>query len=369
MEAVGRLAGGVAHDFNNLLTVIMAHASLMSCAEEHEPPDNEALSEILQAATRARDLTQQLLSFSRGQPVEPARVDVNEAVRSTHQLLRRTLGESIEISVLSSEELWPVWIDQSQLQQLLMNLALNARDAMPVGGKLAFQLQNETLPEALGALAAGDYVQLRVSDTGIGMAPDVLSHVFEPFFTTKPVGKGTGVGLATCHAIAQRAGGDIRVLSEPGRGATFSIWLPRAAQTRRPAAAPPRAPDAGLLAGSETVLIVEDDPAVRAAAALALEKHGYRVLQAHNGDAAQRVIERHPSIALVLTDVVMPQMSGPELAAQLAKTHPELPVLFMSGYAEASVLSREMLARAAIISKPFLPHDLARKVRQVLDEH
>jgi PAS domain S-box-containing protein len=366
MEAVGRLAGGVAHDFNNLLTVIMSHASLMS-EPEAQAPDPEALSEILQAAERARALTQQLLSFSRGQPAQPARIDVNEAVRSTHRLLRRTLAESIEIAVLPHEELWPVWMDGSQLEQLLMNLALNALDAMPGGGKLGIELENERLADPSGALAAGDYVRLRVSDTGIGMAPEVLSHVFEPFFTTKSAGKGSGVGLATCHGIVRRAGGDIRVASELGRGSTFSVWLPRAAQSERLAAPPLRSPAAGSLSGCETILVVEDDPAVRAAAALALQKHGYRVLQAQNGDEALRLIERDENIALVLSDVVMPQMSGPELAAHLAQTRPDLPLLFMSGYAEDRLLGQGALSRAAIISKPFLPSDLARKVRQVLD--
>ncbi|HWO11901.1 MAG TPA: ATP-binding protein, partial [Polyangiaceae bacterium] len=354
MEAVGRLAGGVAHDFNNLLTVIMAHASLMSAEPGLTSEQTESLSEILQASERARALTLQLLSFSRGQPVEPTRIDVNDTVRSTHRLLRRTFTEQIEITVLCKEELWPVWMDRSQFDQLLMNMALNARDAMPEGGKLRIELENEQLAEPLGALPAGDYVRLRVSDTGFGMAPHVLSHIFEPFFTTKPMGKGTGVGLATCHAIARRAGGNIQVVSEPDRGTTFTIRLPRAAQPERPTAPSVNPSDISTLTGSETILIVEDDPAVRMAAVLALERQGYCVLQAHNGDEARRLVEREPRIALVLTDVVMPQLSGPELAAHLAETHPDLPVLFMSGYAEDSILRRENFPRAAIISKPFM---------------
>jgi PAS domain S-box-containing protein len=368
MEAVGRLAGGIAHDFNNLLTVIMGHATFMISDYDGDGPEVEALEDILRAAERARALTQQLSSFSRGHPVEPARIDVNEAVRSTHLLLRRTFSENIEIAVLPKEDLWPVWMDRSQLDQLLMNLALNARDAMPAGGRLAIELENESLPEASGALPPGDYVRLRVSDTGIGMASDAVGHVFEPFFTTKPVGKGTGLGLATCHAIARRAGGDIRVSSEPGRGSVFSIWLPRATpgDTRAEPDAP--GPEVKRLAGTETILVVEDEPAVRATTTRALEQHGYRVLQAYNGDDAQRIVERNQNIALVLTDVVMPQMNGPELAAHLAKTHPQLPVLFMSGYADDSVLTRDMVSHAAVISKPFLPRELARKVRQVLDD-
>jgi PAS domain S-box-containing protein len=368
MEAVGRLAGGVAHDFNNLLTVIMSHASLMGAQPGLDAEQSESLSEILLASERARALTQQLLSFSRGQPVEPTRIDANEAVRSTHRMLRRTFTEQIEVVVLCKEELWPVWMDPSQFEQLLMNLALNARDAMPAGGKLSIELENERLSEPLGSLPVGDYVRLRVSDTGFGMSARVLSHIFEPFFTTKPMGKGTGVGLATCHAIARRAGGDIQVFSEPGRGSIFTIRLPRAAQTEKPGASALRPSDAPTLAGRETILVVEDDPAVRMAAILALESHGYRVVQAHNGDEARRMVERDASIALVLTDVVMPQLSGPELAAQLAKTHPDLRVLFMSGYAEDSMLRRENFPHTAIISKPFLPRELAAKVRQVLDE-
>jgi CheY-like chemotaxis protein len=259
-------------------------------------------------------------------------------------------------------------MDPSQFAQLVMNLALNARDAMPAGGTLAIELENERLSEPSGSLRAGDYVRLRVSDTGVGMAPHVLSHIFEPFFTTKPIGKGTGVGLATCHAIARRAGGDIQVLSEAGRGSIFTIRLPRAAQAEHPGAPALRPSHASTLSGSESILVVEDDPAVRMAAVLTLEKHGYRVVQAHNGDEALRLVDRDSSIALVLTDVVMPQLSGPELAAHLAKTHPALRVLFMSGYAEDSMLRRENFPHAAILSKPFLPRDLAAKVRQVLDE-
>jgi PAS domain S-box-containing protein len=368
MEAVSRLAGGVAHDFNNLLTVIMSHADLMGEELGSSREQSDSISEILRAAERARTLTQQLLSFSRGQPAEPTRIDVNEAARSTHRMLRRTFSEQIEIAVLCKEELWPVWMDPSQFEQLVLNLALNARDAMPGGGTLGIELQNERLSEPLGSLPAGDYVRLRVSDTGVGMAPHVLSHVFEPFFTTKPMGKGTGFGLATCHAIARRAGGDIQVLSEAGRGSIFTIRLPRAAPSEKPGAPAPRPLDALTLCGSESILVAEDEPAVRTAAVRTLEKHGYRVLQAQNGDEAQRLVDRDSSIALVLTDVVMPQLSGPELAARLAKTHPELPVLFMSGYAEDSMLRRENFPRSAMISKPFLPRDLAAKVRQVLDE-
>lgn len=368
MEAVGRLAGGVAHDFNNLLTVIMSHADLMVEEPGLDPEQAESLSEILRAAERARALTQQLLSFSRGQPAVPTRIDVNEAVRSTYRMLRRTFTEQIEIAVLCKEELWPVWMDPSQLEQLVLNLALNARDAMPAGGTLGIELENERLPEPLGSLRAGDYVRLRVSDTGVGMAPHVLSHIFEPFFTTKPQGKGSGVGLATCHAIARRAGGDIHVVSEAGRGSSFTIRLPRAAPSDKPCTPAVRPSDIATLSGSESILIVEDEPAVRTATVLTLEKHGYRVVQAQNGAEAQRLVERDTSIALVLTDVVMPQLSGPELAAQLVKTHPELRVLFMSGYAEDSVLRRENFPHAAFISKPFLPRDLAAKVRQILDE-
>lgn len=368
MEAVGRLAGGIAHDFNNLLTVIIAHASLRSSDCPPYEAETEAFSEILKAAERASALTQQLLTFSRGHPVEPTRIDAGEVVRSTHRLLRRTLSEDIEIVVRVEEGLWQVWIDQSQIEQLFMNLALNARDAMPAGGKLVIDLENETLPEPDGALLPGDYVRLRVCDTGVGMVPEVLSHVFEPFFTTKPLGHGTGLGLATCHAIARRAGGDIRVASEPGRSSTFSVWLPRAAQdeTRSSPAIPAPAP--ASLSGTETILVVEDDRAVRAAATLALEQHGYSVLQACNGDEALRVIERNPDIALALTDVVMPQMGGPELATRLGRRHPQLPVLFMSGYAEQGVLTGDVLSRNGLIFKPFLPGDLARRVRQMLDE-
>jgi PAS domain S-box-containing protein len=367
MEAVGRLAGGIAHDFNNLLTVILAHASFMLDDAEDDQPERESMSEILQAGESARALTQQLLSFSRGQPIEPAAVDVYEAVLATHRLLRRTLREDIEIVVLPREDLWPVWMDRGQLEQLLMNLALNARDAMPKGGKLSIEMENETLHEADGVLPSGDYVRLRVSDTGVGMPRDVLAHLFEPFFTTKPMGRGTGLGLATCYAIARRAGGDVRAASTPGVGSTFTILLPRAEQAIDAACAPV-ASDPATLRGAETILVVEDDPAVLGAATLVLRRQGYGVLQAQDGEAALRLVEAERGrIALVLTDVVMPRMSGPELVERLAKSHPELRVLFMTGYADERAMRHHVLANAPVLSKPFLPLDLARRVREVLD--
>jgi CheY-like chemotaxis protein len=292
---------------------------------------------------------------------------VNDAVLTTHGLLRRALSASIEIVVLAAEGLWPVWMDRGQLEQLLMNLALNARDAMPNGGKLTFETLNETLREPSGVLSAGDYVKLSVTDTGTGIAPGALAHVFEPFFTTKRPGQGTGLGLATCYAIVRRVGGEIQVMSEPGAGTTFVIRLPRTEQDGS-AARTSSGLDPAKLTGTETILVVEDDSAVLGATTLALQKYGYRVLQTQSGEAACRVLDRDDgSVALVLTDIVMPCMNGPELAERLAKTHPGLPVLLMSGYADERAMNHNVLLGASVLSKPFLPQDLARRVREVLD--
>jgi CheY-like chemotaxis protein len=280
--------------------------------------------------------------------------------------LRRTLPSAIEVTTLAAEGLWPVRLDPAELDQLVMNLALNASDAMPNGGHLTIELENQRLDHGSGSLTAGDYAVMRVTDTGTGIDASDLQHIFEPFFTTKSSEKGTGLGLATCYAVAQQAGGDIRVMSRIGKGTTFTVWLPRSAEEPRPLQA---THDPRTLLGSETVLVAEDDPAVMSAVTHALERHGYTVLQAPNGEAALRLVKSDRfQVDLVLTDTVMPQMTGPELASHLGVSHPSLKVLFMTGYADENAMKRlAPQAEAAFLLKPFLPHELVRRVREVLD--
>ncbi len=377
MEALGRLAGGIAHDFNNLLTVILSHASLLSesfgqrSGEVGEDDDLESVRDLLAAAERARALTAQLLTFSRRQPLCPRVLSAADAVFGTHQMLRRTLPTTIEVAVLVEEDLWPVYMDPVQFDQLLMNLALNGRDAMPNGGRLSIELANEHLGAAQGALAAGPYVALRVSDTGVGIPAAVLPRVFDPFYTTKAFGSGTGLGLATCYAICRQAGGDISVSSRLGVGTTFSARLPSAPRAAAPASAglDSSVRRDGTLSGRETILVAEDDPSVRTTICATLQRHGYRVIEAENGDVALRKLASHAGpVHLLVTDIVMPQMGGPEVAAQLSAVRPHLPILFTTGYASEDAMQHRGLGRRpALLLKPFRPVDLLREVRNVLD--
>jgi PAS domain S-box-containing protein len=372
MEAVGQLAGGVAHDFNNLLTGIQAYASIL---EEELPPESEQhhdVREILRAAERGASLTRQLLAFSRRQILAPRVVDLRASLESLQPMLRRVIGEHIELSVRAPDDVWPVVADPSQIEQMILNLSLNAGDAMPEGGMLMFELENVeiTAPEGESAdLVPGEYVQLLVSDSGVGMDRDVAARIFEPFFTTKPQGKGTGLGLSTVYGAVTQSGGRIRVYSEPGHGTTFKIHLPRARVTSDEHAAA-RRDDAPATGGTETILVTEDDSVVRGLVRRALETRGYAVFDAATPHEAIQIAARNPGrIDLLLTDVVLPEMSGRALAEDLTTRWPSMRVVYMSGYTDDAVVRRGVLAREAqFIQKPFGHEDLLRKVRETLDK-
>ena len=370
MEAVGRLAGGIAHDFNNLLTVITSYSDLL--LEDLAPGDakRDDLEQVRKAADGAAALTRQLLAFSRQQVVEPRVVSLNTVVEGLQKILRRVIGEDIELTTTLAPDLGAVRADVGQLEQVLMNLAVNARDAMPTGGRLTVETANvEHDPEYARdreAAAVRQFAMLAVSDTGCGMDEATKARIFEPFFTTKEPGKGTGLGLATVYGIVNQAGGFIWVYSEPGQGTSFKIYLPEVDATaeRTTAVAGARAPR-----GTETVLLVEDAAAVRAVTKQALERQGYVVLEAPDGEAALRLAQQHRGpIHLLLTDVVMPRVSGRELAERLTQVRPDMKVLYASGYTDDSVVRHGILELGtAYLQKPFSPESLARKVRDVLD--
>jgi PAS domain S-box-containing protein len=360
MEAVGRLAGGVAHDFNNLLTSILGHTDLAIKRVPSSDPLHDDLLEIMAAGSRAASLTQQLLAFSRKQVLEPKIVDLNTTVSGIARMLRRTIGEDIEVITRLDPELGSVRADPVQMEQVILNLSVNARDAMPLGGQLLIETGNIELPTS-------QMVRVMVTDTGVGMSEDVRAHLFEPFFTTKEVGKGTGLGLATAYGIVQQSGGTISVTSAPGRGTTFLVDLPRvrgeAVTDERPATKLPGS-------GTETVLLVEDEDAVRNLTRRVLELHGYRVLSAPSGEAALEVSRLHTGpLHLLLTDVVMPGISGPKLAEILLGERADLRLIFMSGYA-ATTLEQKILLdpSSAFLQKPFTTEFLMRRVREVLDQ-
>src|SRR5437867_729355 len=368
MEAVGRLAGGVAHDFNNLLTVILSYSDLLLEDRPPDAPDREDIEQIRKAAVGASALTRQLLAFSRQQVLEPRVLDVNTVVASTEKMLTRLLGEDISLTASLAPALGAVKVDPGQLEQIIMNLAVNARDAMPHGGRLSIETANVDMDESYvrGHPVAhpGPYVMLAVSDTGIGMDAVTQARIFEPFFTTKEAGKGTGLGLATVYGIVKQSGGFIWVYSEPGHGTSFKIYLPRVDEPVARAVAAPE-----VVGGSETVLVVEDVAAVRAVAREMLERHGYTVLEAPDGETALRLAGKHQGvIRLLLTDVVMPDVSGRQLADQLLELRPDMKVLFMSGYTDDAIVRHGVLKEGiAYLQKPFTPDTMARKVRAVLD--
>ncbi len=374
MEAVGRLAGGVAHDFNNLLTIIQLSARLMGKQLHAEDPLQVQLERIQEACQRATELTKQLLTFSRQTPLERRRVDLNDSIREMSRMLPRLLGEDIELVLALSEDLWPVVGDANQLDQVLLNLAVNARDAMPQGGRLRIETANVVLDRAYTehhfGVEPGEYVMLAVSDTGVGMSEEVKAHIFEPFFTTKGSGQGTGLGLSTVYGIVKRHGGHIGVYSEPGQGTTFTVYLPRAAE-RRAVERPPSARDetgAPSVGGTETVLVVDDDAQIREMIRDVLTAHGYRVLTAPDGvEALQVAAQYEGTIHLLLTDVIMPRLNGPALAEQLRPSRPEMQVLYMSGYTDDIVAHRGVLEGADFLAKPLQLETLLRKVREVLD--
>ncbi len=370
LESVGRLAGGVAHDFNNLLVAILGYAEFLEKGIREGNPSLDDLAEIRAAGERARDLTRQLLTVARRQVVEPRVMDLNEVLRDAERLLRRVIGEDVDLAVVPAESLWRVKADPAQIQQVVLNLAVNARDAMPRGGKLTLETANVELDERYAAshpgVAPGHYALLAVSDSGTGMSREATAHLFEPFFTTKPAGAGTGLGLATVYGIVKQAGGHISVYSEPGHGTSFKIYLPPTDGAPVPAGVGP-APRPRP--GTETVLLVEDASAVRDIAARALAGAGYRVLEAANGQAALQAAARTEGpVHLLLTDVVMPDMSGRQLAEALQQVRPGMRVLYVSGYTEDTILHHGVLEPGVrFLAKPFTPTALQAKVRQVLD--
>ena len=372
MEVVGHLAAGVAHDFNNILAVIMGYSDLITFSLPRESPLRKFTGEIRLALERAAGLTRQLLVFSRKQTVQPVVLDLNAVVQDLEQMLRRLIDENIELTITPGKQTGRIRADSGYVGQVLMNLAVNARDAMPHGGQLTIAIGNVTLAANNAPphrdVPPGAYVVLSVSDTGTGMTPEVKAHLFEAFFTTKPVGKGTGLGLATCQTIVQQSGGHIAVTSELGAGTTFRIYFPLVAeQSAAVAAAAPSEPPPR---GTETLLIVEDEPAVRHLARLVLEAQGYAVLTAANGQEALHVARDHQgtAIGLVVTDVIMPVMGGKVMAEWLRTSNPKLKILFTSGYTDEALAQHGMLEPGmAFLAKPYTRDSLIRKIREMLD--
>jgi two-component system cell cycle sensor histidine kinase/response regulator CckA len=371
MEAVGQLAGGIAHDFNNLLTVITSYGAMVMADLPRESPHAADVQEILNAANRASSLTRQLLAFSRRQVLQPHVLDLNALTGDLEKMLRRLLREDIQLVTRFDPRLALVNADAGQLEQVIVNLVVNARDAMPRGGRISIETSNVTLGEGYAPMHAnanrGPYVLLTVSDTGRGMDKATQAHIFEPFFTTKPVGQGTGLGLSTVYGIVKQSGGYVWVYSEIDRGTTFKIYLPAVSGTPKSTDAE-RDANASLPGTPERILLVEDEPNVRRIARRILERNGYIVLEASNGAEALRVLERRQEpIALVLTDLVMPEMGGKELASRLRNVSPTSRVLFMSGYTEDAVLRQSVMEPGAMfLDKPFTFDTLIRKVREAL---
>jgi PAS domain S-box-containing protein len=371
MEAVGRLAGGVAHDFNNIPSVILSYGEALLAEMNPAEPMRKDVEEIRKAGKRAADLTRQLLVFSRQQLLAPKILDLNDVLASMNRMLQRILGADVDLVSLPTQPLGRVRVDPSSMEQVIMNLVVNARDAMPTGGKLTMETANVILDEAYArnhlGVTPGPHVMLAVTDTGVGIDDVTLGRIFEPFFTTKESGKGTGLGLSTVFGIVQQSRGSVWVYSEVGRGTTFKVYLPRvdAAVELARSVEPP-----ATLRGTETILLVEDDDQVRAVALGILRKHGYHVIEARHAGEALLHSEQYPgTIHLLLSDVVMPQMSGPELAKRLASTRPDMKVLCMSGYTDDSIVRHGVLeAHFAYLQKPITPETLTTRVREVLDD-
>jgi len=372
METVGRLAGGVAHDFNNLLTVIGGNCEMALAVRDLPERVRHNLTEVLQAAERAGTLTRQLLAFSRRQPLELRVVNLNDVLGNMDKMLQRLIGENIELVTLPGETLWPVQVDIGQMEQVIINLAVNARDAMAQGGRVILETSNVCLDDDdvryFPDVPRGDYVMLTTSDTGVGMTDEIKQRIFEPFFTTKEREKGTGLGLATCYGIVKQSKGHIWVYSEPGQGTTFKICLPRVEE--KAGALPLRRETSSLPRGNETILLVEDDPSVRLVSSSILRDGGYTVLEATNGEEALRVLRERSgdTIHLVVTDVVMPRMGGKELADEMKLMRSAPKILFTSGYTENAILrSGAVEPGTVLLQKPFTSNALAEKVREVLD--
>jgi PAS domain S-box-containing protein len=370
LEAVGQLAGGVAHDFNNLLTAILGYAGMALAALPADHPASSDIQGIQNTVQRAANLTRQLLAFARRQIINPQIVNLNDIVLNINNMLTRLIGEDIKLTTTLAPDLAPVKADPGQLEQVLVNLAVNARDAMPNGGELIIETANVTLDHQFARrhleVTPGEYILLAVTDTGTGMTEEVKARLFEPFFTTKEVGKGTGLGLATCFGIVKQSGGHIRAYSELGEGTTFKIYLPRVGGV---ASQLPKSEPLDLLAqGSETILLAEDEGAVRDLAARALRQQGYTVLEAATGQEALRMAQLEKEIHLLVTDMIMPKMGGTELADRLKAARPQLKVVFMSGYTDSKII-RYGLPELGIsfLQKPFSAQRLIRKVRDILD--
>lgn len=372
MEAIGHLAGGVAHDFNNLLTIILGYTEVLLPTLPPGDPKREMVSQIWEAGERAAGLTRQLLAFSRQTVLEPKVLDLNEVVLENEKMLRRLIGEDVQLTTHLDPTLEPVRLDPGQIGQVIMNLAVNARDAMPTGGKLVIETApftlNDTHAGVVSEAKPGRYVLLAIRDTGTGITPEVRAHLFEPFFTTKEPGKGTGLGLATVYGIVKQSGGFICVESEPGRGTAFKLYFPVA--SGRATAEPSSPAQKPLACGTETILLVEDEEALRAMASTVLRQAGYRVLEAGQGTEALRLAEQHPEpIHLLITDVVMPEMGGRELVERLCQQRPDLKVLYLSGYTDDAVVRHGVLQEGmAFLQKPFKLAALTSKVRQVLED-
>ncbi|MGH9510317.1 MAG: ATP-binding protein, partial [Terriglobales bacterium] len=371
MEAVGQLAGGVAHDFNNLLMVIRGYCELMLDRLEAQSVVRTQAEGIMQAAQRASSVTRQLLAFSRKQVLSPKVLDLNDVVSDVSKMLLRLIGEDIELQVVKTSDLGRVKADPGQIEQVIVNLAVNARDAMPNGGKLTIETRNVDLDNVYArhhiSVQPGPYVLLAVTDNGMGMDAETRSRVFEPFFTTKEQGKGTGLGLATVYGIVKQSGGYIWVYSEPGQGTTFKVYLPRVPDAAESEAVT-RARSQPDLA-SETVLLVEDEEGVRTVVRGFLEARGYHVLEAADGpEAIELARGRNGPIHLLLTDMVMPSMNGPELAERMLLVHPAIKVLYMSGYTPGGARHNHNLnLQAAFLEKPFSGETLSNKLREVLE--
>ena len=368
MEAIGRLAGGIAHDFNNLLTVIIGQSDLLAMSCERGDPRLQLAETIQDAANRASALTRQLLAFSRKQMLQPTALDVGDVVAGVASLLGRLIGEDIVLSIVRASAVTTVRADRNQIEQVIMNLAVNARDAMPDGGTLTIETGSTSVDadaeSAPAGVPPGDYALLKISDTGVGISPDSQSLIFEPFFTTKDPGKGTGLGLATVYGIVRQHGGHIAVESAIGAGTTFRIYLPVVRDVSPLAEVPP----APALLGRGTILLVEDQDDVREVIRRTLETIGYAVLEASHSDEALRLAEHHgDAIDLLLTDIVMPGMNGVQLAAPLHERRPALPVVFMSGYSDPAMVRREIEDQSVLIDKPFTRAELSRALRRVLD--
>jgi nitrogen-specific signal transduction histidine kinase len=370
MEAIGRLAGGIAHDFNNILTIIKGYSQLSLSELKEGHPLRENLEGIKKSTDRATDLIRKILAFSRRQVMEMKVLDLNTLLMDLDKLLHRVIGEDIELVAVLAEDLGRVKVDPGQIEQVILNMAVNAKDAMLNGGKLTIETANTELDEAYArshlAVAPGRYVMLSVSDTGVGMSPEVKERIFEPFYTTKEKGKGTGLGLSTVYGIVKQSGGNIWVYSELGQGTTFKIYLPREEEPLEEIRE--KVVKEELPRGSETVLVVEDEEELRKLAVRFLQKQGYKVLEASHGDEALFISKKYEeSIHLLITDVVMPGMSGRDLSERLTSLRPEIKTLYMSGHTHSAIIHHGVLEPGVnLLQKPFTPEALVRKVYEVL---